>query len=68
MKKIIAGIVTSLAFIGSVYAEPVIKRVCNDKITNNGKPVIGKDGKPVQVCKNIKIHKKLEGTKVPEKK
>jgi hypothetical protein len=38
---------------------PKIKRVCKD--------TKDKKGKDVQVCKNIKIHKKHEGTKVPEK-
>jgi UDP-N-acetylglucosamine 2-epimerase (non-hydrolysing)/GDP/UDP-N,N'-diacetylbacillosamine 2-epimerase (hydrolysing) len=33
-----------------------------------GKVVNGKDGKPVQECKKIKVHKKLEGTEIPEKK
>ena len=45
-----------------------VKKVCVDKITNDDKPVMGKDGKPVQECKEIKVHQKLEGTKVPEKK
>jgi hypothetical protein len=27
-----------------------------------------KKGKDVEKCKKIKVHKKLEGTKVPEKK
>jgi hypothetical protein len=27
-----------------------------------------KDGKPVQECKKIKVHKKLEGTEVPPAK
>jgi hypothetical protein len=39
---------------------PKTKRVCNDKRTNDGKTVMGKDGKPVQECKTIKIHKKAE--------
>lgn len=26
-----------------------------------------KTGKPKQVCKEVKVHKKLEGTKVPPK-
>lgn len=68
MKKIIASIIASLALISSVYAEAEVKKVCVDKITKDGKPVLGKDGKPQQECKDIKIHKKLEGTKVPEKK
>lgn len=44
-----------------VHAEPETKKVC----------VMQKDaktGKEKEVCKNVKIHKKLEGTKVPEKK
>lgn len=44
-----------------VHAEPETKRVC----------VMQKDaktGKEKEVCKEIKVHKKLEGTKVPEKK
>ena len=45
-----------------------VKKVCVDKITNDGKKVMGKDGKPVQDCKEIKVHKKLEGTQVPPKK
>jgi hypothetical protein len=35
-------------------AEAEVKRVCHEV---NGK----------QVCKNVKVHKKVEGTKVPEK-
>jgi len=44
------------------------KEVCHDKVDKAGKPVMGKDGKPKQDCKKIKIHKKLEGTEVPVKK
>ena len=53
MKKLIT--VLGLAFfVNSVYAVET-KQVCHEK---NGK----------QVCKTIKIHKKFEGTVVPEKK
>jgi hypothetical protein len=45
-----------------------MKEVCKDKVDKTGKVVKGKDGKPVQECKTIKVHKKLEGTPVPEKK
>ena len=44
------------------------KKVCVDRIGKDGKVVTGKDGKPQQDCKVIKVHKKLEGTPVPEKK
>ncbi len=68
MKKILAAIVASFALISNVYAEAEVKRVCVDKFTSDGKPVKDKQGKTVQECKEIKVHKKLEGTKVPEKK
>jgi hypothetical protein len=52
-----------------VYAEAKMKEVCHDKVDKAGKPVIDKKtGKQAQMCKKIKVHKKLEGTKVPEKK
>ncbi len=37
----------------------VTKKVCRDIVT--------KDKKIKKQCKNIKVHKKFEGTKVPEK-
>jgi hypothetical protein len=48
--------------------EPVVKTVCHDRKDKSGKVVMGKDGKPVQNCKQIKIRKKLDGTPIPEKK
>jgi hypothetical protein len=45
-----------------------MKEVCNDKTDKAGKVINGKDGKPVQVCKKIKVRKKVEGTAVPDKK
>jgi hypothetical protein len=60
MKAIITSIILGLATF-SVQAEPEKKRVC----------VVEKDaktGKEKEVCKTIKVHKKLDGTKVPEKK
>ena len=67
MKKLLA-----ILFVGllatNVYAEAEIKKVCHDKTDAKGAVVKGKDGKVVQTCKEIKVHKKLEGTKVPEKK
>jgi hypothetical protein len=43
----------------TVYAQAEIKRVCRN---------VEKNGKTVQVCKTIKVHKKLDGTTVPTKK
>jgi hypothetical protein len=45
-----------------------MKEVCTDKKDKAGKVVNGKDGKPVQECKKIKVRKKVDGDKVPEKK
>ena len=66
MKSLI--FIAGLVFAVSATAEAEIKTVCKDKVDAKGQVVKGKDGKPVQVCKDIKVHKKLEGTKVPEKK
>jgi len=64
--KLILALVASLALVGTVYAGGEMKEVCKDKLDKAGKVVNGKDGKPVQVCKKIKVHKKVEGDKVPE--
>jgi hypothetical protein len=57
-----------LSVMSPAYAEAEVKEVCHDKVDKAGKPVTGKDGKVVQDCKKIKVHKKLEGTEVPVKK
>ena len=67
MKKIlfIALVVASIPLLSyhNISFGAEVKKVCVDKITNDGK-----NGKPVQDCKEIKVHKKLEGTQVPPKK
>jgi hypothetical protein len=45
--------------LASAYANTDIKKVCHD---------VKYRGKLVHQCKNIKIHKKFEGTPIPEKK
>ena len=57
MKQIIT--LMALMVATSVFAAEE-KQVCVDKVTKDGKPVVGKDGKPQQECKVIKVHKKLE--------
>ena len=42
----------------NTYAGGEIKEVCHKELKNN---------KQVDVCKKIKVHKKLEGTKFPDK-
>jgi len=64
MKTLVA--ILAIAFASTAYAGGEIKEVCTDKKDKAGKVVNGKDGKPVQECKKIKVHKKVEGTKVPE--
>ena len=50
------------------HAEGTVKEVCKDRLDKAGKVVVDKSGKAKQECKKIKVHKKLEGTPVPEKK
>ena len=52
MKKLL--VVLLVLGVTSVYAESHVEKVCHE--------VKGK-----QVCKDVKVHKKFEGTKVPEK-
>ena len=50
------------------FAAAEVKEVCKDKTDAKGAVVKGKDGKPVQVCKKIKVHKKFDGTKIEDAK
>ena len=65
MKKVL--VLLSVVLATSVFAAEE-KKVCIDKVDAKGQVVKGKDGNPVQECKVIKIHKKLEGTEIPVKK
>ena len=68
MKKLLITLLAT-AFVGTAFAEAELKEVCHDKVDKAGKTVMGKDGKAVQECKKIKVHKKLEGAEeVPAKK
>ena len=60
----------SLLFLSNLsHAAAEIKEVCKDRKDKAGQVIVDKKTKkPVQDCKKIKVHKKLEGTKVPEKK
>lgn len=60
MKNIILAL--ALVFATQVtFAEAETKKVCN--ITKDAKTQ-----KQKEVCKTIKVHKKLEGTQIPDKK
>jgi len=67
MKKLITLLFVSALSL-SVYAEAEVKEVCKDKKDSKGVVVKDKAGKVQQDCKKIKVHKKLEGTAVPDKK
>ena len=68
--KLLMSLIVSLGLLGVVtpsFAGGEMKEVCKDKVDKAGKPVM-KDGKAVQECKKIKVHKKLEGTEIPPAK
>jgi hypothetical protein len=67
MKKLITLVLIS-AMSMSVLAEAEVKEVCKDRKDSKGAVVKDKSGKARQECKKIRVHKKLEGTPVPEKK
>jgi hypothetical protein len=67
MKKLIVALAASLALC-TAFAEAETQKVCKDKTDKAGKAVLDKAGKPQQECKTIKIHKKLEATKVEDVK
>jgi hypothetical protein len=58
----------AIALSAPAYAETKTKQVCKDVVGKDGKPIKNKDGSVKQACKTIKVHKKLEGTPVPDKK
>jgi len=73
MKQIILALGLAFTLAGPVYAadtaKPQTKKVCVDAQGKDGKPVIDpKTKKPKQNCKEVKVHKKHEGTAVPVKK
>lgn len=59
MNKVLAVLVAGMLSFGAFAAEK--QKVCVDVKD-------AKTGKMTQQCKEMKVHKKLEGTKVPEKK
>ena len=66
MKSILIFLALSLA--GLAYAGGETKEVCEPTKDKAGKAVLNKDGTPKQTCKTIKVHKKVEGEKVPDGK
>lgn len=65
MKKVLALLALTMAT--SAFAGGEKKEVCVDVKDKAGNVVKDKAGKPKQSCKTIKVHKKVEGEKVPTK-
>ena len=71
MKKILLVLALALGsqFVHAEEPKKETKKICVDVKDKEGKPVIdAKTGKVKQNCKEVKQHKKLEGTDVPVKK
>ena len=73
MKQIILALGLAFTLASPIYAadeaKPQTKKVCVDAQGKDGKPVIDpKTKKPKQNCKEVRVHKKHEGTAVPVKK
>lgn len=66
MKQLLAIIMLALA--SSAYAGGEMKEVCTPMTDKAGKEIKDKDGKVKETCKKIKVHKKVEGEKVPDGK
>ena len=61
MNNLVIAIITSLSLLSApVHAAAEKKKVCHEETD--------KKGKKKEVCKEVKVHKKLEGTQVPDKK
>ena len=66
MKQLIALFALLAAL--SAHAGGEKKEVCTDVKDKKGNVVKNKDGSTKQSCKTIKVHKKVEGEKVPDGK
>lgn len=66
MKQLLAVLVLAFTLTSVAFAGGEKKEVCTDVKDKAGKVVTDKAGKPKQSCKTIKVHKKVEGEKVPE--
>jgi hypothetical protein len=67
MKKLLA--LLALCVASTAFAGGEVKEVCTPKVDKAGKPVMDKKtNKQAEECKKVKVHKKVEGEKVPEKK
>ena len=71
MKKLVTMIFAAGLALPIYAADPPkaeTKKVCMDQKDKNGAVIKNKDGSNKQVCREIKVHQKHEGTKIPDKK
>ena len=70
MTKILAAMAMALAVtLAHADAAPEKNTVCVDVKDKDGKTVMDpKTNKPKQNCREVKVHQKLEGNKIPDKK
>ena len=66
MKSLVLALALTFSAL-PVLADGETKKVCVDFKDKEGKPVKDAAGKTKQQCKEVKQHKKLEGTEVPKK-
>lgn len=66
--KLLFTLLMAASLAGPAFAGGEKKEVCTDVKDKAGKVVTDKAGKPKQSCKTIKVHKKVEGEKVPDGK
>lgn len=67
--KYLFSVIVAWGLISPVFAaeSPQTKKVCVDVKDKSGAVVKNKDGTNRQQCKEIRIHKKHEGTEIPKK-
>jgi hypothetical protein len=66
MKQLLA--LLALCIASTAFAGGETKKVCEPVKDKAGKVVKNKDGSDKETCKTIKVHKKVEGEKVPDGK
>lgn len=67
MKNLLVMLLISV-MASTAYAGGEKKQICEDAKDKKGNVIKNKDGSVKQSCRTIKVHKKVEGEKVPEKK
>lgn len=67
MKNFFLSLILAVFSLSS-FADGETTKVCVDVKDKNGQVVKDAKGNVKQQCKEMKVHKKLDGTKIPEKK